>query len=154
MAWPVSYTDTSESVMQNSLGTRILLTYLALYLAFVFLITAAAVLSVQQLSEVADSLPRYRLLAQLGCDKTMILRSLCIQIGVYFAAPLVVAGSYSACAIMVLFDSALMTIAGEGIASTLAFSAVAVAVVYLLYSVMTYLAARNVVLGGAGKSLA
>ena len=56
--------------------------------------TTAAVLSVQQLSEVADSIPRYRLLAQLGCDRAMVLRSLRTQIGIYFVAPLLVAGCH------------------------------------------------------------
>ena len=65
-AWPVSYYDTSESVIADSMGLKLLLVYLALYIGFVFLMTTAAVLSVQQLSEVADSIPRYRLLAQLG----------------------------------------------------------------------------------------
>ena len=68
-AWPVSYYDTSESVIADSMGLKLLLVYLALYIGFVFLMTTAAVLSVQQLSEVADSIPRYRLLAQLGCDR-------------------------------------------------------------------------------------
>lgn len=56
-AWPVSYYDTSESVIADSMGIKLLLVYLALYIGFVFLMTTAAVLSVQQLSEVADSIP-------------------------------------------------------------------------------------------------
>lgn len=68
-AWPVSYYDTSESVVADSMGLTLLLVYLALYIGLIFLMTTAAVLSVQQLSEVADSIPRYRLLAQLGCDR-------------------------------------------------------------------------------------
>ena len=39
-----------------------MITYLALYIGFVFLITTAALLAIQQLSETSDSLPRYRLL--------------------------------------------------------------------------------------------
>ena len=87
-AWPASYYYTSEGVIADSMGLKLLLVYLALYIGFVFLMTTAAVLSVQQLSEIADGIPRYRLLAQLGCDRSMVLRSLRTQIGIYFVAPL------------------------------------------------------------------
>ena len=39
-----------------------MISYLALYIGFVFLITTAAVLAIQQLSEASDSLARYRCL--------------------------------------------------------------------------------------------
>lgn len=152
-AWPISYYDTSENVIANSMGLKLLLVYLALYIGFVFLMTTAAVLSVQQLSEVADSIPRYRLLAQLGCDRGMVLRSLRTQIGIYFGAPLLVAGCHSACAISVLYEN-LLSLWGTGaVTSTLAVGIALVVAVYALYLVSTYLVARSAVASGAGKGL-
>lgn len=152
-AWPVSYYDTSESVVADSMGLTLLLVYLALYIGFIFLMTTAAVLSVQQLSEVADSIPRYRLLAQLGCDRGMVLRSLRTQVGIYFGAPLLVAGCHSACAISVLYENLLSIWGASAVASTLAVGVALVIAVYAIYLVSTYLVARSAVASGAGKGL-
>lgn len=152
-AWPVSYYDTSESVVADSKGLTLLLVYLALYIGFIFLMTTAAVLSVQQLSEVADSIPRYRLLAQLGCDRGMVLRSLRTQVGIYFGAPLLVAGCHSACAISVLYENLLSIWGASAVASTLAVGIALVIAVYAIYLASTYLVARSAVASGAGKGL-
>ena len=151
--WPVSYYDTSESVVADSMGLTLLLVYLALYIGFIFLMTTAAVLSVQQLSEVADSIPRYRLLAQLGCDRGMVLRSLRTQVGIYFGAPLLVAGCHSACAISVLYENLLSIWGASAVASTLTVGVALVIAVYAIYLVSTYLVARSAVASGAGKGL-
>ena len=152
-AWPVSYYDTSESVIADSMGLKLLLVYLALYIGFVFLMTTAAVLSVQQLSEVADSIPRYRLLAQLGCDRAMVLRSLRTQIGIYFVAPLLVAGCHSACTISVLYENLLSLWGASAVTGTLTIGIALVVAVYAIYLASTYLVARSAVVSGAGKKL-
>ena len=151
--WPVSYYDTSEGIIADSMGLKLLLVYLALYIGFVFLMTTAAVLSVQQLSEVADSIPRYRLLAQLGCDRSMVLRSLRTQIGIYFGAPLLVAGCHSACAISLLYKNLLSIWGATAVAGTLAVGIALVIAVYAIYLASTYLVARSAVVSGAGKGL-
>lgn len=152
-AWPVSYYDTSESVVADSMGLKLLLVYLALYIGFIFLMTTAAVLSVQQLSEVADSIPRYRLLAQLGCDRDMVLRSLRTQIVIYFVAPLLVAGCHSACTISLLYKNLLSLWGASAVTNTLAIGIALVVAVYAVYLASTYLVARSAVVSGAGKKL-
>ena len=152
-AWPVSYYDTSEGVVADSMGTKLLLVYLALYIGFILLMTTAAVLSVQQLSEVADSIPRYRLLAQLGCDRDMVLRSLRTQIVIYFVAPLLVAGCHSACTISLLYKNLLSLWGASAVTNTLAIGIALVVAVYAVYLASTYLVARSAVVSGAGKKL-
>lgn len=152
-AWPVSYYDTSESVVADSMGTKLLLVYLALYIGFIFLMTTAVVLSIQQLSEVADSIPRYRLLAQLGCDRDMVLRSLRTQIVIYFVAPLLVAGCHSACTISLLYKNLLSLWGASAVTNTLAIGIALVVAVYAVYLASTYLVARSAVVSGAGKKL-
>ena len=151
-AWPVSYYDTSESVIADSMGLKLLLVYLALYIGFVFLMTTAAVLSVQQLSEVADSIPRYRLLAQLGCDRAMVLRSLRTQIGIYFVAPLLVAGCHSACTISLLYKNLLSIWGASAVTGTLAIGIALVVAVYAIYLASTYLVARSAVVPAQARS--
>lgn len=152
-AWPVSYYDTSEGVVADSMGIKLLLVYLALYIGFIFLMTTAAVLSVQQLSEVADSIPRYRLLAQLGCDRGMVLRSLRTQIVIYFVAPLLVAGCHSACTISLLYKNLLSLWGASAVTNALASGIALVVAVYAVYLASTYLVARSAVVSSAGKKL-
>lgn len=152
-AWPASYYYTSEGVIADSMGLKLLLVYLALYIGFVFLMTTAVVLSVQQLSEIADGIPRYRLLAQLGCDRSMVLRSLRTQIGIYFVAPLLVAGCHSACAISLLYKNLLSLWGAGAVTGTLTIGIALVVAVYAIYLASTYLVARSAVISGAGKKL-
>ena len=149
----MSYSDTSEGIIADSMGLKLLLVYLALYVGFIFLMTTAAVLSVQQLSEVADSIPRYRLLAQLGCDRSMVLRSLRTQIGIYFVAPLLVAGCHSACAISLLYENLLSIWGASAVIGTLSAGIALVIAVYAIYLMSTYLVARSAVVSSAGKGL-
>ena len=55
--WPVSYYDTSESVIADSMGLKLLLVYLALYIGFVFLMTTAALRGGRQHSALSPACP-------------------------------------------------------------------------------------------------
>lgn len=151
-AWPVSVSLTATDAIAQAGGMRMMITYLALYIGFVFLVTTAAMLAIQQLSEVSDSLSRYRTLAQLGCDRRMVLGSLRTQTAVYFLAPLAVAVSHAACAISVL-SRELFTALGVSVGGPIALTVGAVIVVYGGYLLITYLAARNIVQSALGRKL-
>ena len=49
------------------LGTMV--AYLGIYLGIIFIITSAAVLALQQLSDSSDNIERYRLLKKIGVDR-------------------------------------------------------------------------------------
>ena len=123
---------------------RMLITYLALYIGFVFLITTAAVLAIQQLSEASDSIERYRLLSKLGCDRPMIARSLLAQVLIYFIAPLGLAVCHAVCAIGVTSTS-LFTSVGVSITGPTLMTVLLVVAVYGSYLLVTYGAARGII---------
>ena len=56
-----------------------LISYLAIYIGFVLVVACAAILSIQQLSNVADGSRSYRVLAQIGCDDRQIRHSVMAQ---------------------------------------------------------------------------
>lgn len=70
------------------MGSKLLVLYIGLYLGLVFLLTAAAVLALQQLSQAADNAPRYRLLSRLGASEAMRRKALVTQVGLAFLLPL------------------------------------------------------------------
>lgn len=79
---------TKQRVYDQSAGIKTMISYLAIYIGLVFLITSAAVLALQQLSEASDNIERYGLLKKLGAEEKMIHRSLFTQIAIYFMLPL------------------------------------------------------------------
>ncbi|WP_165062896.1 FtsX-like permease family protein [Adlercreutzia sp. ZJ154] len=146
LLWPVTRVLTAHEMITQSGGLKMLITYLALYIGFVFLISTAAILAVQQLSQTTDSLPRYRMLSRIGCSQRMINRSLLVQLVVYFLLPLVVAVCHSACAIGVM-SVQLFDALGVSVVEPIAMAAAFVGVIYGGYMLVTYLTSRNVVKG-------
>ena len=65
--------------------------YVGIFYGLTFLVAAAAVLALQQLSGAADAIRAYRTLSELGCDADMMRATLRSQVRVYFAVPLVFA---------------------------------------------------------------
>lgn len=126
-AWPVSFVTTSEEIYESANSMRLMITYLALYIGLVLLVTTAAVLAIQQLSETSDALPRYRTLAELGCDGRMLNVSPGVQTAVYFLASLGLAACHTACAVGVV-SSGLLGYFGTDADGAIALAAVAAAV--------------------------
>ena len=150
--WPVTTSYTAEEVLDQSNGMNLMISYLALYIGFVFLIATAAVLAIQQLSETSDSLPRYKVLAEIGCDRRMIFRSLRGQVIVYFLMPLALAVAHTVCAVGVISSTVLEQL-GVSIAEPALMTAVLAAVVYGSYLLVTYYASRGIIRTSLGKKL-
>lgn len=81
-----------------------LISYLAIYIGFVLVVACAAILSIQQLSNVADGSRGYRVLAQIGCDDRQIRHSVMAQQAVFFLFPLAVGLAHSFVALKVIIE--------------------------------------------------
>ncbi len=80
-----------EKFKANVFGMAGMVSYLALYIGLVFLIISAVILSLQQMSQCADDIERYKLLKKIGVDDEMLNKALLIQTAVYFILPLFLA---------------------------------------------------------------
>lgn len=69
-------------------GSKLLALFLGLYLGITFLLAAAAVLALQQLSQAADNAGRYAVLRRLGADRHMLAQSASHQVALAFLLPL------------------------------------------------------------------
>ncbi len=147
--WPYNSVYTANEMIVQAGGLKLLITYLALYIGFVLLVSTAAILAIQQLSETADSVGRYQRLWSLGCDKSMILGSLRTQSLLYFLVPLAVALVHSAYAVFVM-NVGLFAVFGIDPMSGIAITGGLVLVVYGCYLLVTYFASRNVVCEACG----
>lgn len=142
--WPAFAVYTGYEMANQASGLRMIITYLALYIGFVLLVATAAILAVQQLSETADSLSRYKRLATLGCSDKSIIRSLRTQTCMYFVAPLFLAVCHTACAIWVIGND-LFAELGVNIGASVLGSIALVLAIYALYLLVTYALSRSIV---------
>lgn len=145
-AWPVWTVYSGLGMADQASGLRMIITYLAVYIGFVLLMATAAILAIQQLSETADSLPRYRRLATLGCSRKAVMRSLRVQTVVYFLAPLLLAACHTACAVAVV-GSTLFAEIGVDISGAVLVAAGTVCAVYAVYLLVTCAISSSIVKG-------
>jgi putative ABC transport system permease protein len=111
-----------------------------------FLVSSAAILALQQLSEATDNRMRYMVLSKIGADRRMLGRAAVTQVGVYFCIPLAVALAYSV-VWSVLIADAVTDIGGVPSVSGFVLAAIAVLAVYGGYFLMTSLVSRKIALG-------
>ena len=142
--WPASQVTLASDMIAQAQGFRMMITYLAMYVGLIMLVSTAAILAIQQLSETADSLPRYRKLFQLGADSRMILGSLRTQTLAYFLLPLVLAVCHSACALIVM-ENTLFKLLGVSMGGSILAAAGLVVLVYDCYLGVTYALSRAMV---------
>lgn len=69
--------------------------FLCTYIGLILLLICVALISVQQLTEIADNKYRYLILKKQGVTDTLMRSTVHKQVGVYFAAPLLLAAIYS-----------------------------------------------------------
>ena len=133
-------------------GLNALISFLCCYIGLIFLLICAALLALKQLTETTDNIYRYGLLQKLGAKKEQINRALLSQTAIFFAAPLAVAGIFSA----VLMGKA-MEIVEEfmniHISTNLGFTVVLFLVVYGSYFLATYLSCKRMVVEHQNKRM-
>lgn len=133
-------------------GLNALISFLCCYIGLIFLLICAALLALKQLTETTDNIYRYGLLQKLGAKKEQINRTLLSQTAIFFAAPLAVAGIFSA----VLMGKA-MEIVEEfmniHISTNMVFTVVLFLVVYGGYFLATYLSCKRMVVEHQNKRM-
>jgi putative ABC transport system permease protein len=134
---------TASEVDAYSNSTTMVVSYLAIYLGVIFLITAAAVLAIGQLSEISDNIGRYALLRKIGTDDKMLHRSIFTQNLIYFGAPMLPAVVHAAVGVTII--GKLINLFGKGnIFGSSLFVAAVFLVIYGGYFLATYHGSKNI----------
>lgn len=136
--------QTIESVHVRIHGSTTMVVFLGVYLGIVFLVSSAAVLALQQLSDISDSLDRYKSLRKIGVSEKSIDQAILAQNMIYFLLPLALAVIHSIVGMMVindLFSAYNSSLIGR---SSLMIALVLM-VIYGAYFYATYLSSRNMV---------
>lgn len=139
---PYSMAISKEEVYEQSTGRSTIMTYIAIYIGLVFLITCAAVLALKQLSENADNIEKYQLLRKIGTSQKMVNRAIKAQIILYFCLPLSLALVHSYVGIKTA--SILISTLGQiNISEAVVQSLIIVIVIYVGYMIATYIGSKN-----------
>ncbi len=130
-------------IYQDLMGNKLLALFLGLYLGFTFLLAAAAVLALQQLSQAADNAGRYAILRRLGAEEKLAARSATQQVALAFLLPLGLAVVHSIVGMKAAND--LIASAGkvDSVQSS-AVTALVLLVVYGGYFLATAMACRRI----------
>lgn len=135
---------TRSEMYAQATQTNGLISYLAIYIGFVLVVACAAILSIQQLSNVADGSRSYRVLAQIGCDDRQIRHSVMAQQAVFFLFPLAVGLAHSFVALKVIIE--LVSIFGNmSIGGTVGLTCAIFLAAYGGYFLVTYLMSAGMV---------
>lgn len=121
-----------------------MISYLAIYIGFVLVVACAAILSIQQLSNVADGSRSYRVLAQIGCDDRQIRHSVMAQQAVFFLFPLAVGLAHSFVALKVIIEL-VSTFGNMSIGGAVGLACAIFLAAYGGYFLVTYLMSAGMV---------
>ena len=140
-----------ESINRNEIieqtdGMNGMISYLCIYIGFVLVIACAAIISIQQLSNVADSAKSIRVLSEVGCDRLAIDHSVLLQQAVLFFFPLGVGLAHSVIALHVIVNLVLL-FGGFDIGGTVGVICAVFLIAYGGYFVLTYGMSKGIVRG-------
>ncbi len=139
---PYTTTISKEEVYDQSTGLSTIMTYIAIYIGLVFLITCAAVLALQQLSENADNIEKYKLLSKIGTSQKMINGAIKAQIILYFCLLLSLALVHSYVGIKTA-KILISTLGQINITQAAVQSLIIVIVIYIGYMIATYFGSKS-----------
>ena len=137
--------ETRLNLYQETMGSKILALFLGLYLGLTFLLAAAAVLALQQLSQAADNAGRYAILRRLGAEEKLVSRSAVEQVALAFLLPLGLALVHTVVGMKAANDLIAQAAKVDSVQSALV-TALVLLLVYGGYFLATSLACRRMAL--------
>ena len=135
---------TIELVHVRIYGSTTTIVFLGVYLGIVFLVASAAVLALQQLSDISDSLDRYKSLRRIGVTAQAVDKAILSQNLIYFILPITLAICHSIVGMLVI-NEIFSAYNNSLIQSSSFMIALSLIIIYGSYFYATYLSSRNIV---------
>ena len=136
--------ETRIEAASNAIGIGAIFTFLGLYIGFIFLVSCGAILALKELSESADSMPRYTMLRKLGVEEKEISRSIFRQSGIFFLLPLLLACLHSYAG-MRFAKIGLDLLVTDNYTKPVIFTAIILIAIYGGYFLLTFLGSKAIV---------
>lgn len=136
--------NTIELVNLRIYGSTTMIVFIGVYLGIVFLVSSAAVLALQQLSDISDSLDRYKSLKKIGVTDKLINKAILQQNLIYFIIPLGLAIIHSIVG-MIVINRIFSAYSSSIIGSSSLMISLALFIIYGGYFYATYAGSKNIV---------
>lgn len=133
-----------EIAFTFSIGMSTIILFISIYIGIVFLLSSAAVLAIQQLSQCNESIDRYEALKKIGASKKQINRSILLEVLTFFTLPLSLAIVHSIIGIGIV-ENYIKNFGEFNIYGSALLTALIFVVVYGVYFYATYIGYRNVI---------
>lgn len=133
-----------EIAFTFSIGMSTIILFISIYIGIVFLLSSAAVLAIQQLSQCNESIDRYEALKKIGASKKQINRSILLEVLTFFTLPLSLAIVHSIIGIGIV-ENYIKNFGEFNIYGSALLIALIFVVVYGGYFYATYIGYRNVI---------
>lgn len=135
---------TKIDMVTQSLGLKVMLIYVGLYLGIIFAISSVTILAITELSTSSDNKERYKILKKLGASNKMINKALFIQIAIIFILPLAVALFHAAVGLTEI-NSLLKMFADIKIGKSLLLTSIFIVLIYGGYFLATYKISKRII---------
>lgn len=135
---------TKIDMVTQSLGLKVMLIYVGLYLGLIFAISSVTILAITELSTSSDNKERYKILKELGASNKMINKALFIQIAIIFILPLAVALFHAAVGLTEI-NSLLKMFADIKIGKSLLLTSIFIVLIYGGYFLATYKISKRII---------
>ena len=135
----ISQKDINVEIMSDQLTSS----YVGIYLGIIFLVTAGAVLALQQLTQSAENEKRYALLSKMGAGEQLMRKSLMTQMKVYFGLPFSLAALNAAFTMAGAYRNIPYLTKGE-VFQNIFFAAGLSIVIYAVYFMTTYSGSKRI----------
>lgn len=140
--WHLLDVNLRYETLEATLAIRVMGTFVAVYTGIILLITSAAILSIQQLSELSYMQESCTKLQQLGATRTRCSRAIFSQLGIWFMLPCALAITHAACVMKVVDQIFALTGADTEAKRWLFVTAAIVLVTYACYFFVTFAITR------------
>lgn len=136
---------TKQEIYESTRGLSSVVVYVGLYLGIVFLLSSAAVLALQQLSEASDSMDRYKSLRKIGVTQKMINKTIFVQTIIYFGVPLLLAIVHAIFGIYVVNRDLTSLYGQSDIFKSSVMTLIGIVIIYGGYFFITYSGYKSVI---------
>lgn len=136
---------TKLSIIESSSGIGTVITFIAIYLGVIFLLTSSAILALKELTENSDNRQRYMILRKIGVDEDMLNQTLFKQIAIFFLMPLVLAVIHSVFGIQFALQLASVAVKPKTMLPSVVATVVCLIVIYGGYFWATYAGSKNII---------
>lgn len=132
-----------EDLFIEFLSNQLMVSYLGIYLGITFLVTAGAVLALQQLTQATDNERRFGLLYKLGAGTGTMRKALKAQLGFYFGLPFLVATFHSGVTMYGVYQG-IPYLSVWDISQNVLFAAGLAVAMYSIYFITTYAGCKRI----------